>query len=49
MLTVDKPHVLLRIINLEMHREEMAQELATSVRALGIEGVQVLVGAYRAG
>lgn len=44
--TSDKPAITLRIVNVELHEEQMAHELADKVRAAVDEACPVLIGDY---
>ena len=44
--TSDKPAITLRIVNVELHEEQMAQELADKVRAAVDDACPVLIGDY---
>lgn len=44
--TTDKPAITLRIVNSELHDEEMAQELAAKVRSAIGDSCPVLIGDY---
>lgn len=46
--TADKPSVQLRIVNLELHEEQMAEELAAKVRSLEGMTAPVHIGSYTA-
>lgn len=45
----DKPTIQLRIINHELHKQEMARELAQRVREVLSDTVPVMVGSYKVG